>query len=388
MKPIRILQIMAGFAVEGPLGGIERFGIELARTLDKTQFEPILCGLWDFQTAFDQLWCERLNDEGIQAFLAAPKDDRSPYRNYGQILQGILAATPKPVDIIHSHSEFGDVAAIILRRQLGAKALVRTVHNEREWPKRPLRRLLLTNLFYPFVFDIELGVAQRVVDNLNQRPLARLAGRQAQRMYNAVNFDRFAANQIDKAAKRQQLGLSPDATVIGTVGRLTKQKGYSVLLAAAPLVLTQMPTAHFLIIGTGELAASLQQQAQALGMADRVIFTGARSDIEELLAIMDIFVSSSLWEGLPTVILESMAAGVPVLATQVSGSTELVIDGVTGGLVAPGDPAKLAEGILKLLSNRQLALQMSEQARRFVAQRFSIQTVAQEHATLYKQLVS
>lgn len=387
MKPLRVLLLVAGFAVEGPLGGVERFGIELARALDKTQFTPILCGLWDFHTPFDKVWCERLNQEGLQAFLAAPKDDTSPYRNYRQVLQGILAATPQPVDIIHSHSEFGDVAALWLRRTLGAKAVMRTVHNEREWPKRPLRRLLLTNLLYPLRFDAELGVAQRVVANLDRRPLARLVGRQGQCMYNALNFARFSAIQVDKAAKRQSLGLPHDAIVIGSVGRLTQQKGYHVLLEAVPAVLQQQPNAYFVIIGTGEHAAALQQQAQTLGITDHVYFTGARSDVEELLSIMDLFVSSSLWEGLPTVILESMAAGVPVLATRVSGSSELVNDGLTGLLVPPGDAAALAMRIIELLNDPNKAKQMSAHAQHFALTHFSIQTIAQAHAQLYQKLV-
>ncbi len=376
-KPLRVLQIIAGFALEGPLGGIERFGIELARVLahdlahgnGSRNFEPILCGLWDFHTPFDQVWCGRLNSEGIQAFIAAPKDDRSPYFNYVHLLQGILRGVSKPVDIIHSHSEFGDVAAMVLKHRLGAKALVRTVHNEREWGKRPLRRLLLPNLLYPFVFDAELGVAQRVVDNLDQRWVARSLGRKATRMYNALNFERFAKLQVDKAAKRASLGLPPHGPLIGTVGRLTLQKGYHILLEAVPTILRHYPDAHFLIVGTGDLATALQEQAQRSGLENQVHFTGARSDVEELFAIFDLFVSSSLWEGLPTVILESMAAGVAVVATRVSGSTELVNEGVTGRLVQPGDPMALATGIVEMLNHHNQSTPMIAQARQFVMER-------------------
>ncbi|MEZ4675708.1 MAG: glycosyltransferase [Caldilineaceae bacterium] len=388
MKPIRVLQIIAGFAVEGPLGGIERFGIELARQLQRRGFDPILCGLWDFRTPFDQQWVERLNAEGITAFTAAPKDDDAPYRNYRDLLQGILRQSPRPVDIIHSHSEFGDVAALLLRRRLEARALVRTVHNEREWRKRPLRRLLLTNLLYPLFYDQELGVAQQVVDNLNRRVVARGLGRTAGRMYNALNFDRFTAVTVDRAAKRVALGLPAVGPIIGSVGRLTEQKGYHLLLEAVPQVLAHHPAAHFVLVGSGDQSAALVEQAHRLQIAAHVHFTGARGDIEELFGLFDLFVSSSLWEGLPTVILESMAAGVPVVATTVSGSSEQVIDGVTGRLVTPGDPVALAEGMIDLLGDPAKAAQLSAAARPFAMARFSIQAVAEAHVQLYHRLIA
>jgi glycosyltransferase involved in cell wall biosynthesis len=264
--------------------------------------------------------------------------------------------------------------------------LVRTVHNEREWGKRPLRRLLLPNLLYPFIFDAEMGVAQRVVDNLDQRWVARGLGRKAIRMYNALNFERFANLQVDKAAKRASLGVPPSAPLIGTVGRLTLQKGYHILLEAVPMVLQHYPDAHFLIVGTGDLATALQEQAQRSGLEKQVHFTGARNDVEELFAIFDLFVSSSLWEGLPTVILESMAAGVPVVATRVSGSTELVNEGVTGLLADSDDSQSLAQAILSMLNDSNLAQSMAASARAYVHQHFGITAIARQHAELYDKL--
>lgn len=105
---------------------------------------------------------------------------------------------------------------------LGRKAIVRTVHNEREWARRRIRKLLLTNLINPLAFTTELGVSLKVVDNLNHRPIARLLGRRAQVMYNALDFDRFdTATPIDRLAKRDSLGLPPECFVVGSE-RLTR----------------------------------------------------------------------------------------------------------------------------------------------------------------------
>lgn len=387
MRPLRVLILVSSFAIEEPLGGVARFVVELSRAFDRTRVTPILGALWDYHTEADQRWLHRLRDEGFQAFVGAGWDEQAPYRSCVAALRGLWRQAPRPVDIIHSHGEFNDLAALALRRHLGAQALVRTVHNEFEWAKRPLFGRLFPNLLYPFTFDAELGVAQQVVENLDRRPLVRLRQRRATRIYNALNIERFARSDVDRVRKRQSLSLPVDATVVGTVGRLAPQKGYHVLLDAVPHVLQAAPNTVFLIVGTGRLAEPLQAQARALGIAERVFFTGPRSDVEELYAVMDCFVSSSLWEGLPTVVMESMAAGVPVVATAVGGSVELVKDGETGLLAPPGDARALAHGILRLLCEPELAGALAGRAATLVRERFSITAVARQQTDVYYELL-
>ncbi len=237
------------------------------------------------------------------------------------------------------------------------------------------------------MFDAEIGVAQRVVDNLNRRPVARWLGRRAILIHNALNLQRFENLHVDRRSKRRCLGLPEEGWIVGTVGRLTEQKGYALLLEAAVLVLKRLPQTHFLVIGTGELEEDLKRLAKRLRIDTKVIFTGPRTDVEELMSMMDLFVSSSLWEGLPTVLLESMAAGVPIVATQVSGNTELIQHGDAGLLVPPGDPVSLAKAILLSLTDRQKAISMSIVARTRVQQCFSIESVAQQHVALYTTLL-
>lgn len=388
MQPLRVLILVSSFAIEGPLGGVARFVVELSRALDRRRVMPILGALWDYHTEADQRWLHRLHDEGFQAFVGAGWDERAPYHSCVEALRGLWRQAPRPVDIIHSHGEFNDLAALALRRPLRARAVVRTVHNEFEWAKRPIFGKFFPNLLYPFTFDAEWGVAQQVVENLERRPLAQLLQRRSTRVYNALNLERFRGNPVDRVRKRQSLGLPVNAIVVGTVGRLAPQKGYHLLLAAIPHVLKAAPDTVFLIVGAGPLAEPLQAQAQALGIADRVIFTGPRSDVEELYAVMDYFVCSSLWEGLPTVVMESMAAGVPVVATGVAGNTELVTHEETGVLVPPGDVAALAAGILRVVQQPALARQFAVQAANVVRNRFSITAVAAQQADLYERLLA
>ena len=253
---IRVLELINGFAVEGPLGGIERFGIELVRALDHTRVEPTLCGLWRFGTPYEESHVEQLCDREIRAFFAADWDEAHPYRSFLRAWRGMRhQLAQQRFDIIHSHCQFGDGLAILLARQLHAHALVRTVHNEREWPKRPGRRLFLTNFLYPLVFRQEFGVSRQVAGNLTARPVARLLRRRGQCMHNAVNLERFSSPKPQNIRQivRRALGLPPQAILIGSIGRLTQQKGYSVLLESASTVLKEIPDAHIVIVGEGEL---------------------------------------------------------------------------------------------------------------------------------------
>lgn len=386
-SPIPVVQFIAGFGVE-QLGGIERYGIELARHLDQSIVRPIVCGLWEWGTAEEQTWRARLEAEGIVTCVGAAKDERSPYRNYGAVIRGLRRGLTMPISILHSHSEFGDLAALWLRRELAAHAVVRTVHNEREWPRRPLRRLLLSHLLYPPTFDLEMGVSRQVVANLDARPLARLLGRRAQVMHNALDFGRFGNLKGDTREKRAALGLGPDGLVVGSVGRLTRQKGYDLLLSAMPAVLRSYPGLQLLIVGEGHEQAALAGQAQSLGLAQAVRFLGRRSDVEALLGVFDLFVSSSRWEGLPTVLLESMAAGLPVVATRVSGTVELVAENVNGLLVPPEDPLALAEGLIRVLDELP-RFRMGAEAHRYkIEAEFSMQGLARRHERFYRQLMA
>ncbi len=388
MRPIHLLQLLSGLAVEGPLGGVARFGIELSRHLDPKLVRVTLCGLWDYHTGYEARWQQALEGEGIPTVVAAPWDASKPYQSCVAALEGARAHLTGPYQLIHSHGEFADLAAIALRRRLGAQALVRTVHNEREWSKRPLFGAAFTNLWYPFAFQREIGVAQTVVDNLNRRPLAHLIGQSALLLHNALNVQRFQGIvQQDGELARGMLGIPPEAYVVGSVGRLRPQKGYHIWLTAAAEVRSAIPHAYFVLIGDGELRPQLEQQAHDLGIAEAVTFLGPRHDVEALYPLFDLFVSSSLWEGLPTVILEAMAAGCPIVATAVAGTRELVADGHTGLLAPPDNSAQLAAAIVHMAQEPLLAQTMAAAAKRFVTEKFSIEGIARQHEVLYRALV-
>jgi len=390
MKRLRVVQIVNGLALNTKMGGAERFGFELARHLDKQTIEPIVVGLWEWEPTTEQKWRSQLEREGIVSIVGAPKDDSRALANFMESMRLIRQQLAPPVDIIHSQCDFGDVAALWLSRSLHLKAIFRTAHNELEWAKRPLRRWLLVKTIYPFTFDIEFGVSQRAVEALDRRPVARLLHKRAVVMHNAIDTTRFLQQltQEEIAQKRQRLGIAADVPVVGSVGRLAKQKGYDHFVEAAAILARTNADIRFLLVGGGEEEQSLRALVQKLNLADKFIFAGARDDAPQLLQIMDVFVSSSLWEGLPTVILEAMLAGVPVVATTVAGTTELVEDGATGVLTMPADPPGLSNAVAAVLQQPEGARTMAQRARQFVLARYDIRVVARQQEVFYQQLAA
>ena len=154
------------------------------------------------------------------------------------------------------------------------------------------------------------------------------------------------------------------------------------MLRAMARVIGQLPESRLLLVGAGELCSQVRALADDLALDEHVHFVGTRDDIEEIYPVMDVFASASLWEGLPTVVIEAMAASVPVVCTAVSGSVELVDDGRTGLLVPPASPEALADAILRLLWHPDEARRMAARARES-ARRFSIDETAADYGRLF-----
>jgi glycosyltransferase involved in cell wall biosynthesis len=378
--------IISSFAVEGPQGGAERFGIELAARLDPARFEVTVCGLWCHDVDYERKWMDYLTRRGVKAVTTAAwtgstaRDARASLK----FLRTYLAGQPK-FDIVNSHTAFADIAAIWIRLLGKARNLVRTVHSEREWYRRPQVGIALNHFIAPFIFQAELAVSRKITADLDRRPLARLLKRRAQVYYNAIDLQSLSDVQIDVIAKKRSLGLSPGEPVIGSVARFTKQKGHSYFLDMVTDVLQKHPQCQFLLIGIGELLPAMREKAKQLGILDNVHFLEARTDVAELLLIMDVFVSASLWEGLPTVILEAMVASVPVVATEVSGSLELVQHNHTGLLAPPADAPLLSETVCRLLDDPDLSSRLVKNARQFV-QTFDIDKIKSDYENLFCQL--
>jgi len=208
-------------------------------------------------------------------------------------------------------------------------------------------------------------------------------------VHNGLDVAEFGTlNPEARATTREAFGIPPTAPLVGSVGRLHPQKDFATLLKAMVCVRDRLPDAHLLLVGDGDLKPELVSQARSLELAQTVTFAGHRTDIPEILSAVDLLVLPSLWEGLPNALLEAMAAGLPVVATAVGGTPEVVVDGVTGFLVPPRDPQALADAILRLLRNPELRQRMGEAGRARVAAHFSIEQMVHKTEALYEQLLA
>lgn len=205
-------------------------------------------------------------------------------------------------------------------------------------------------------------------------------------IHNAVDWAQLETT-TSREAMRASLGLPSEAPVAGIIARLTEQKGHRVLFDA----LAQTPALsglHVVVVGDGELRDDLRSRADALGLGPRVHFLGARRDLGNLLAAVDVFVMPSFWEGLPLSMVLAMGAGLPVVVTSVAGIPEVVTDGQTGLLVPPGDVTALGAALARLVGDEALGSALGRAARAFVRPRFGIEGYVNAVVGRYDRLLT
>ena len=381
----RILQIVKGLDIGGLHGGAERFSIDLARALPRARYEVSICAFFRVGTEGEKRWHERLQAEGFEVFFASSWAGRDHFGSYGQGLAALQRRLRKaPVDITHSHFQLGTIAGLWLKATRGTRCAIRTAHLRQEWDRGGygwIRDQVFSNWLFPAVLDAEVGVSQAIVDYLKAHPGAAWFHRPTLLIYNAISF------QLSSPAPlRPPIGQKPEP-IIGMVGRLTEQKGHIYLLQAAQRVIQTIPGARFWIFGDGELRSSLEETCRALGIADHVIFWGQKDGILDYVRQFDLFALPSLWEGLPTVLMESMACGIPAVATDIPGTREMIQHGQTGWLVPARDAEALAQQILFALQHPEERQRVADQALQTV-HLFSMETIAQQYQDLYRCILS
>jgi glycosyltransferase involved in cell wall biosynthesis len=207
-------------------------------------------------------------------------------------------------------------------------------------------------------------------------------------IWNGAPLDEFAPVPAEKSlALRQALGIAPEALVFGTIGRLSAQKGHVHLIDAAARILPGRPEARLLIVGDGDLASDLRARAAALGICGQTLFVGHRTDVRELLGVLDVFCISSLYEGTPLALFEAMAAGKPIVSTAVDGCREVLTEGETGLLVPAADAAALAAGLERVLSDPALRAALAAGARA-ASRRYDVAACVDAMQAFYDELLA
>ena len=382
-KKRRVLQMIRSLDVSGA----EKFGLELARALPKDEFEVILCAFFEHRTPTEMYWRQQLSAENIRVITFADGDLARRWQNY---LSGALKLRNylrvNPVDIIHSHFSMGTVMGLISRNAGFSQFVMRTAHGQSQyewsprWYSHPWRKFLF-NWVYPISLDAETGVSEAITKELQSPPRVNRSRRLPELIHNGISEEFIqAAHPIFRAFG------SSEGWKIGSIGRLSTQKGYMYLIQAMPTLLARLPNVRLEIVGEGELKTALVAEIGRLGLQAHVAILPKSENVIPFLQNLDLFVLPSLWEGLPTVVLESMACGTPVLATDISGTRELVQDGKTGWLVKPADPSALANRIFQALGAAELLNSASLNSLELIKS-YSFKHIAIQFVDLYRLLM-
>lgn len=289
--------------------------------------------------------------------------------------------TDSPAEVFHIHVGYGkeDFDGARAARLAGVPAVVQTQHLPwRLGSHKPRKRLLHALEPVDRVIMVSEG-QRRTYERIGLSPAV---------LDTVPNGVRPRGPGLGRERARAELGLPPHAPVVLTVGRLVVMKGQRHLVDAVPGLAARFPDLQVVMIGEGHLHETLERQARDLGVAHVVRLPGRRPEARLLLDAADVFVLPSLNEAMPLVLLEAMDAGLPVVATRVFGSAEILADGETGVLVRPGDPAALETALARLLADPALRARYAEAGRRRYRQSFTAARMAADTLDVYRRALA
>ena len=375
----RVLQLITE---SHPFGGAQRYVYQLLSALhDRFDLHLVCGGSGDLVAAALTL--------GVPVTVIRDLDNgHHPARDLRALLAIRRLIRQHQFDVVHTHSTKAGLLGRFAARLAGAPHILHTVHGSPFLGgDRPLvRRLsLLGEKAAARWTRLLLPVGEAVADEYLRAGIA--ARSRMLTIHGGVDFE-----QLDRAgdglAARRELGLNRQHKVVLAVGHLVPAKGYFYLIEAASQVCAKRRRARFLIAGEGPLHEPLTRYLSQAGLDGRFLLLGARDDVPTLLAMADVFVLPSLWEGLQRSLIEAMHLRKPVVASAIGGAQELVVEGKTGRLVKPADPAALASAILDLLSAPESARTLGEAARARVYPALSAQVMVDRIMRIYESVLN
>lgn len=378
-SPIRVLHLIT----DSGTGGAEKILFELATRLDPARFSSRVIVLKNPGATAEKL---RAAGIPVTSLGLPPSFGPAAAAKLPLILWRLVRELKKdPPRILHCWLFQANFLGRLAARAAGVKIVLsslRVVEEERliQYPLDRLTRGLVTRYL-----AVSTEVARHYAERLG------LAADRITAIPNGIDISPF--ENTGGEGLRRELGISPEAKVLGTLGRLNRQKGLDVLLRALPEVRAQVPGLQVLIAGEGPERGELERRAGA--MHGGIRFLGPWERTPEFMAALDLLALPSRWEGMPNVVLEAMAAARAVVASAVGGVPELVVSGVadqktageTGILVPPEDPHRLAKAVIALLSDEPRRRAMGSAGRARAAAEFSLSRMIERYAELYEDLL-
>ncbi|MFQ5772741.1 MAG: glycosyltransferase family 4 protein [bacterium] len=377
---IRILHIITNL----PIGGAQDNTLLTAERLDRKKFDvSLMCsseGVW-VRRALQLTDLRIIFVDELTRKIQPVFDIIAMWRMFRIIKQGHYT-------IVHTHSSKPGLLGRIAAQLAKVPIIIHTIHGF------PFNEFMnpIVKYFYIYIERFLSKISDRIITvsklNLEKAVKLRIANRtKFVNVYSGIDFDKFDL-KIDIEAKKQELGLLNGEKIVGMVGRFSKQKSPLDFIKAIPEVLKENHNVRFILVGDGELKQEMYKLAEKLGIDSRLMFLGFRDDVPELLQILDVFVLTSLWEGLGRSLTEAMYTGRPVVATKVEGVPELVKDGETGILVQPKDIHSIANGIQKLLRDEKKAIQLGKAAKQRNSHDFDAERMVADLENVYTQIIA
>jgi glycosyltransferase involved in cell wall biosynthesis len=369
-KPIRVLL----FSNTTARYGVEEYILQLLHGFDRQLFSPHL--------ACTPQLAELIRPDlplDVQVF---PLTLDSLTNCAGAIRLGQILRKQK-IQILHSHMFRASLFASPIGRLCRVPLILETSHGRELWRKGWIKSHFFIDRFAARFVDYVIAVSESTAQYLVEEkglPRGKIVV-----MRCAVNLKEFDPSRRAPDGLKRSLGFAEDDPVLVVLARLEPQKGHRVLLEAMPLILQEHPNARLVCVGDGALRAELEELVATKGLTRHVRFVGRRRDVREWLALADLTVLPSFHEGLPLAVIESLAAGRPVVATAVDGTPEVVLDGKTGLTVPAGDPGRLAEAVNRTLGDPLRARAMAQAGRELVLREFGVANLVDATQTLYLQ---
>lgn len=350
-------------------GGMENGVVNLCNRLDPDRFEPSVCVLHGGGVLENRLDRRRVGLVEIKRHFG--NDPTVPLRLAWQLRR-------RHIDILHTHNW------VTLVEGFTAAKMARTptiIHGEHGYPleQRP-RNVRVQSWLWPRARQIT-SVAGPLADGM-----AQLVGYPREQIHvipNGVDTERFRPLDTPREQLRLEFGLPPQGLLLGVVARLDPVKNHAGMFEALAELGRSGLDVQLVLAGEGPIRDQLEQRSRELQIDDRVHFLGNVPEVERLFCALDVFVLNSHLEGMSNTLLEAMACGLPVVATAVGANPDLVVDGETGCLVPPDDPATLGRTLARLAADPAQRAAMGENGRRRIEQHFSVQRMVDDYNDLY-----
>jgi glycosyltransferase involved in cell wall biosynthesis len=350
--------------------------LQLLRGLDARAFEPWVCCLLAGGPVAEEV---RALGVGVEVLGLRTIYGPAAWRGLRRLVRELRT---RRTDLVHTYLVSANLYGTLAGRLAGVGAVVtsrRDTGFSRNWRLRLVEEWLVN----PRVDRVTAVSPATAREALKERGLS---SAKVVTIPNGVDLARFDPDRHSRTAARARFGVADDEAALGVIGHLSPVKGHGDLLQALGRVVERRPRVKLFVVGDGVLRAELEARTRALGLSGNVVFTGARDDIGEMLAMLDLVVVPSLTEGMSNALLEAMAMARPVVATAMGGNVDVIEDGATGVLVPPRDPEALAEALLRLLGDPDRARRLGAAARERARAEHSLEGMVARYQDLYRGL--